>query len=213
MLSDDVDTRNTILRDYIMGNVPPWSCCLRDADNELLFEPYESPMIAKTDSDRLPKCCNMRIFLAGVSCVGKTTIGAELAAFLACPFFDLDIEIERFFNTPIECLRQSCLTAHEFSLAAAQALKHVLARGRQPRLCYRPAAERSDGRALEVREQPIALDVLDYLLSCVDNTSTLLVQCTIPHSVEARHASPLSRRRSFVRSRVCNASWPQPTCG
>jgi len=71
----------------------------------------------------------MRIFLAGVSCVGKTTIGAKLAEFLACSFFDLDIEIERFFNTPIERLRQSCLTAHEFSLAAAQALKHVLARG------------------------------------------------------------------------------------
>src|SRR6516225_9149139 len=71
----------------------------------------------------------MRIFLAGVSCVGKTTIGAKLAEFLACSFFFLDIEIERFFNTPIERLRQSCLTAHEYSLAAAQALKHVLARG------------------------------------------------------------------------------------
>jgi shikimate kinase len=71
----------------------------------------------------------MRIFLAGVSCVGKTTIGAKLAESLACPFFDLDIEIERFFNTPIERLRQSCLTAHEFSLTAAQALKHVLAQG------------------------------------------------------------------------------------
>ena len=46
----------------------------------------------------------MRTCLAGVSCVGKTTIGAELAAFLACRFFDLDIEIERLFNTPIERL-------------------------------------------------------------------------------------------------------------
>jgi hypothetical protein len=32
-------------------------------------------------------------------------------------------------------------------------------------------------------------------------------------SVGAGHASPLSRRRSSVRSRICNASWPQPTCG
>jgi shikimate kinase len=41
----------------------------------------------------------MRIFLAGVSCVGKTTIGAQLAGLLECGFFDLDIEIERFFET------------------------------------------------------------------------------------------------------------------
>jgi hypothetical protein len=53
MLSDDVDTRNTILRDYIKGSVPPWSGCLLNADIELLLEPYESPMIARTDSDRL----------------------------------------------------------------------------------------------------------------------------------------------------------------
>jgi shikimate kinase len=31
----------------------------------------------------------MRIFLAGVSCVGKTTVGIKLAELLGCPFFDL----------------------------------------------------------------------------------------------------------------------------
>jgi shikimate kinase len=46
----------------------------------------------------------MRIFLAGVSCVGKTTIGAKLADRLGCRFFDLDAEIEGFFGTPIEHL-------------------------------------------------------------------------------------------------------------
>jgi hypothetical protein len=35
------------------GTVLPWSGCLLNADNELLLEPYESPMIARTDSDRL----------------------------------------------------------------------------------------------------------------------------------------------------------------
>jgi hypothetical protein len=42
---------------------------------------------------------NMRIFLAGVSCVGKTTVGARLAGCLECRFLDLDVEIERFFGT------------------------------------------------------------------------------------------------------------------
>jgi shikimate kinase len=32
----------------------------------------------------------MRIFLTGVSCVGKTTIGAKLAGLLGIAFFDLD---------------------------------------------------------------------------------------------------------------------------
>jgi shikimate kinase len=72
--------------------------------------------------------CNMRIFLAGVSCVGKTTIGAELAGLLEYRFFDLDVETERFFETSIERLRCRHLTSHDFRRAASQALKHVLSR-------------------------------------------------------------------------------------
>jgi shikimate kinase len=37
----------------------------------------------------------MKVFLAGVSCVGKTAIGTSLAARLGCPFLDLDREIEK----------------------------------------------------------------------------------------------------------------------
>lgn len=70
----------------------------------------------------------MRIFLAGVSCIGKTTVGAKLAALLGYRFFDLDAEVERFYNMPIERLQKRYLTIHEFRRAAAQAFKHVLAR-------------------------------------------------------------------------------------
>jgi shikimate kinase len=72
--------------------------------------------------------CIMRIFLAGVSCVGKTTIGAQLAGLLECRFFDLDIETEGFFGTSIDRLRNRHLTSHDFRLAASQVLKHVLSR-------------------------------------------------------------------------------------
>jgi shikimate kinase len=48
-----------------------------------------------------------RIFLAGVSCVGKTTIGPKLAALLGYRFFDLDVEIERFYEMPIDRLQNS----------------------------------------------------------------------------------------------------------
>jgi shikimate kinase len=70
----------------------------------------------------------MRIFLAGVSCVGKTTIGAQLAGLLGCRFFDLDVETERFFETPIERLQNRHLTSRDFRLAASRALQGVLSR-------------------------------------------------------------------------------------
>lgn len=71
---------------------------------------------------------NMRIFLAGVSCVGKTTIGARLAGCLECRFFDLDVEVERFFGTSIGRLRNRHPASRDFRRMAAQALKHVLCR-------------------------------------------------------------------------------------
>ena len=43
-------------------------------------------------------------------------------------FFDLDVEIERFFGTSIERLRNRYLTSHDFRLVASRALKHVLSR-------------------------------------------------------------------------------------
>ena len=70
----------------------------------------------------------MRIFLTGVSCVGKTTVGTKLAALLDCPFFDLDHEIKRFFDMPIEHLQDQFLTMYSFRQEAAKALKSLLNR-------------------------------------------------------------------------------------
>jgi shikimate kinase len=68
----------------------------------------------------------MRVFITGVSCVGKTSIGAILASRLGCRFYDLDVEIERFFETSIERLRNRFLTDTSFRNEAARALMHVL---------------------------------------------------------------------------------------
>lgn len=70
----------------------------------------------------------MRIFLTGVSCVGKTTVGARVGALLGCPFFDLDHEIESFFSMPIERLQNKCLTMYSFRQEASKALKQLLER-------------------------------------------------------------------------------------
>lgn len=56
----------------------------------------------------------MQIFLTGISCVGKTTIGKILAEKLSYPFFDLDEEIERYFGEPIERLMNRHFTGYSF---------------------------------------------------------------------------------------------------
>ena len=75
----------------------------------------------------------MRIFLTGVSCVGKTTIGKKLAELLDVNFFDLDDEIESFFKTSIERLQDKFLTINSFRNEAAKALVHLLSQPKSKR--------------------------------------------------------------------------------
>jgi shikimate kinase len=70
----------------------------------------------------------MRLFVTGVACVGKTTIGRRAANLMGLTFFDLDHEVETFFNTSIERLRERFLTSHSYRNEAARALLHLLAR-------------------------------------------------------------------------------------
>lgn len=70
----------------------------------------------------------MRVFLTGVSCVGKTTVGRKPAGLLEVPFFDLDEEIEAFFGKPIERLRNQFMTVYSFVAEASRALESLLAR-------------------------------------------------------------------------------------
>ncbi len=70
----------------------------------------------------------MRVYLTGVSCVGKTAIGRTLAELLGVKFFDLDHEIETFFGTSIERLQNKCLTIYSYREEAAKALIHLLDR-------------------------------------------------------------------------------------
>ena len=70
----------------------------------------------------------MRVFITGVSDVGKTTIGKTLAKLLNVKFFDLDEEIESFFDMSIERLQKKFITIWGYREAAAKALAHLLSR-------------------------------------------------------------------------------------
>jgi shikimate kinase len=70
----------------------------------------------------------VRVFVTGVSCVGKTTIGARVAELLGVKFFDLDHEIESFFGTTIERLQKQLLTLQSYRQEAARALVHLVNR-------------------------------------------------------------------------------------
>ena len=70
----------------------------------------------------------MRIFLAGVSCVGKTTVGTNLAGLRRVPFFDLDREVERFFSKPIAQLQSECRTMDAYRRKASKVLGDLLRR-------------------------------------------------------------------------------------
>lgn len=70
----------------------------------------------------------LNVFLVGVACVGKTTIGTELAALLRVPFYDLDKVVEEFFGKPLARLQNEFLTTHSYRKVAVQALTDLLRR-------------------------------------------------------------------------------------
>jgi shikimate kinase len=70
----------------------------------------------------------VRIFITGVSDVGKSTIGRIVAERLGVMFFDLDNEIEAFFGMTIERLQSKYLTMYSYREETVKALTHLLKR-------------------------------------------------------------------------------------
>lgn len=70
----------------------------------------------------------MKIFLSGIACVGKTTVGEKLALLLDFEFIDLNGEIEKYFGTSLARVQHSFLTAYSYRKEAAKVLHHVLVR-------------------------------------------------------------------------------------
>lgn len=69
----------------------------------------------------------MLIFITGVGCVGKSTVGEKLAVLLNVSFFDLDKEIEKYFRISLERMQNNFLTVYSFRKEASKALKSIIA--------------------------------------------------------------------------------------
>jgi shikimate kinase len=70
----------------------------------------------------------MILYLVGISCVGKTTIGEMLAEKLGYSFFDLNIEIERYFNKPIKRIHDEFYSMDEFWEKACVVLNNLFSK-------------------------------------------------------------------------------------
>lgn len=69
-----------------------------------------------------------KIYLVGVSCVGKTTIGRHLAEYLDYLFYDIDEEVEKYYNKAIERLQNECITMNGYREKASVVLDYLLKR-------------------------------------------------------------------------------------
>jgi shikimate kinase len=65
----------------------------------------------------------MRIYIVGVSCVGKSTVGMLLAEKFGYDFVDFDLYVEKRFGNSIERIKNTCFNEHEYR----DKVKHLLA--------------------------------------------------------------------------------------
>lgn len=70
----------------------------------------------------------MIIYLVGISCVGKTTIGKMLAEKVDYSFFDLDEEIQNYYKKPIERIQDECLTMNGYREKASVVLDKLFSK-------------------------------------------------------------------------------------
>ena len=68
----------------------------------------------------------IKIYLVGVSNVGKSTIGKLLAGELEFVFYDLDGEIEKYFGKPIECIQENFLFPYSYREETRIVLRELL---------------------------------------------------------------------------------------
>ena len=70
----------------------------------------------------------MILYIVGIGCVGKTTIGKMLADKIGFSFFDLDEEIQNYYNKTIERIQDECFTMNDYRVKASIVLDYLLSK-------------------------------------------------------------------------------------
>lgn len=70
----------------------------------------------------------MILYLIGISCVGKTTIGKMLAEKIGFSFFDLDDEVQKYYKKPIERIQDECFTMNGYREKASIVLEQLFSK-------------------------------------------------------------------------------------
>ncbi|MEQ8240924.1 shikimate kinase [Marinoscillum sp.] len=70
----------------------------------------------------------MILYLVGISCIGKTTIGKMLADKIGYSFFDLDREIQDYYKKPIERIQDEYLTMNGYRKKASVVLDRLFSK-------------------------------------------------------------------------------------
>ena len=68
----------------------------------------------------------MKIFLVGLSDIGKSTIGTELAKEIDYKFFDFDKEVETYFNKAISHIQSQFITEYSYRVHLSVVLKKII---------------------------------------------------------------------------------------
>lgn len=136
----------------------------------------------------------MRAFLTGVSCVGKSTIGKRLAELADLSFFDLDVEVERFHGISIARLQQQFFMPHDFRIAAAKALVHVLDKPESRRSVIALSPSGLMGGYLSVIKKTYGLKIV--LL----DTPERILDRIVYYDEDSR---PMEKRLTFEERKLC----------
>jgi shikimate kinase len=81
----------------------------------------------------------MILYFVGISCVGKSTIGGLLSNVLKMPFFDLDIEIEKYYQKPIETIQNECFSMDGFREKGSFVLDLILSQNKNAIIASTPS--------------------------------------------------------------------------
>ena len=102
----------------------------------------------------------MRIYLVGISCVGKSTIGKLLSKKLGYQFFDFDVEVEKRTGEHIAALKARCFNTHGYIKNVRYILVDILEGHKEDLVIAMPPSGLFGGYTSILKKHPDVLTVV-----------------------------------------------------